>query len=130
MTDQEIIEFLETRLSEAVRSRDFSQEWYSSRFDELRALCKTHGFEKEACDIIANGSLMHQKDTVMGIIMNYKHRAEGVEKGLDELVNAIDKHMDEFYGPAHDDKNLQWKLREAKSALTWYRKDAKNKEIE
>lgn len=121
MTNEEIIEFLETRLAEVVKSRDFTREWYGARFERLKDLCKKHGCWDEAAAIIANGSLIHERDSYAGIINAYRHRAEGTVEALDNLVRALDNHIDEFYGPAHDDKNLQWRLNDARRALKWYR---------
>lgn len=86
MTKDEIIEVLEDRLADAVRSRSFTREWYGTRFEALKDLCKEAGIWDRAACIIANGSpSISEPADYWGQLNSMRHRAEAAEKELEKL---------------------------------------------
>lgn len=83
-TDQEIIDVLEERLAAAISSKNFTSEWYSTRFERLQDLCIEHGIGNQASCIIANGKLMSDRDSYWGQMNDLRHRMEAAEKLLIE----------------------------------------------
>lgn len=97
MTDADIIAVLEARLAQAIKSRDWTQEWYSVRLERLKDLMKQHGIWKDGAAIIANASLSGDRGNDYWQQLNVmRHRAEQaearnqkLEKTLRELVEAF-----------------------------------------
>jgi hypothetical protein len=86
MTKDEIIDVLEDRLSEAVRSKNFDREWYGTRFERLKDLCKEAGIWDKAACIIANGSVSSSEPADYWSQLNVmRHRAEAAERELAKL---------------------------------------------
>ncbi len=86
MTDAEIIAVLESRLAAAVKSRDWTQEWYSVRLERLKDLMKEHGIWDKGAAIIANASLPGDQGNDYWQQLNMmRHRAERAEKKVAEL---------------------------------------------
>ena len=83
MTDAEIIAVLEARFADAIKSRDFTREWYSVRFERLKDLLKDHGIWKQGADIIANASTTGDLGNDYWQQLNMmRHRAERAEEAL------------------------------------------------
>lgn len=86
VTDAEIIAVLESRLAAAVKSRDWTQEWYSVRLERLKDLMKEHGIWDKGAAIIANASLPGDQGNDYWQQLNMmRHRAERAEKKVAEL---------------------------------------------
>lgn len=76
---------------EAVRRREWTEEWYASRLERLRILAQEKGFWPEMAAIIANEAQPEDKPPSHSAMLVFmRHRAETAEKELAELKAKMD----------------------------------------
>jgi hypothetical protein len=89
---REIIDSLppDAAAQEAIRRREWTEEWYASRIERLRILAQEKGFWPEMAAIIANGAQPEDKPPSHSAMLVFmRHRAETAEKELAELKAKI-----------------------------------------
>lgn len=75
---------------DAIRSKEFTHQWYAERHAQLRAYAEQHGFLRDYCSIVANGYAgPHDPPTYAQILNATRHRAEKAERRVKELEGEL-----------------------------------------